>query len=503
MLRRAGQEADRTELDDAGWEQARDWSIPELDPRPLIAGAVLVVVDWCAVFGCLAAAWWLRDGPLREIFPSLSPLAPLYQFCILFYGLLPWVLAFAGARLYTRRAQFWDEARSVFLACTLAALFVIVVSFAEKRPVTVSRLMVGGVWLTSVIVVPAVRLRAKRLLAAFGLWRRRTLILGAGKTGAEVVQRIRQNPDIGYVPVAFVDDDPAKIGTEHAQLPVCGPLDAVSTVLAELEVEEVVLAMRELPRERLLHLISACEGRVRSIHLVPDLFGLASVGVETEDLDGVLLLHMRWNLARRWNRLLKRLFDLTVAASVTVLLSPILIATALAICLDSRGPVFFVQERLGRNRRRFRCLKFRTMYADNEARLRVHLAGDPVARADWSRFAKLKSLDPRVTRVGRILRRSSLDELPQLINVLRNEMSLVGPRPYLPSETVRMRDLAETILKAAPGVTGLWQVSGRNNLTFAQRVRLDEYYVRNWSLWMDVVVLLKTVGAVLRRDGAY
>lgn len=327
--------------------------------------------------------------------------------------------------------------------------------------------------------------------------------MGAGETGALVLQKIRQSSELGYVPVVFVDDDPTRIGTVQDGLPVRGPLGAVSQAIADLDIEDVVVAIPALPRERLLHLIALCEGRVQSIRLVPDLFGLASVGVEAEDLDGMLLLHMRWNLAKPWNLLIKRLFDLSVATAVAIALAPVLIATAIAIRIESPGPIFFVQERLGRGRRRFGCVKFRTMYADNEARLQSHLADDQGASAEWKEFAKLKSLDPRVTRVGRFLRRSSIDELPQLINVIRRDMSLVGPRPYLPSETERMGDLAETILKAPPGVTGLWQVSGRNNLSFEQRVRLDEYYVRNWSLWMDVVVLLKTVRAVLRGDGAY
>ena len=143
------------------------------------------------------------------------------------------------------------------------------------------------------------------------------------------------------------------------------------------------------------------------------------------------------------------------------------------------------------------------MYVDNEQRLRTYLAEHPESRAEWERFAKLRAFDPRVTRVGRVLRRISLDELPQLVNVFRKQMSFVGPRPYLPSETERMSEFVETIVKAPPGITGLWQVSGRNKLTFEQRLRLDEYYVRNWSLWMDVVVLVKTIGAVMRRDGAY
>jgi len=208
-------------------------------------------------------------------------------------------------------------------------------------------------------------------------------------------------------------------------------------------------------------------------------------------------------LAKPWNRLVKQGFDLLVAGAATVLLVPIWVAAALAIRLDSPGSIFFVHERLGRGGRPFRCLKFRTMYSDGSSRLQRHLAGHPESRREWEQYAKLRSFDPRVTRVGRFLRRSSLDELPQLINVFRGEMSLVGPRPYLPSEIGRIGDAAETVLKAPPGITGLWQVSGRNDVSFEQRLRMDEHYVRNWSLSLDVAVLLRTVGAVLRRRGAY
>jgi undecaprenyl-phosphate galactose phosphotransferase len=224
---------------------------------------------------------------------------------------------------------------------------------------------------------------------------------------------------------------------------------------------------------------------------------------ERAEADAAVVSEAMLNLATPLNLVIKRGFDLTVATIAALPLAPLIALIALAIRLDSRGPVFFRQQRMGRNRRLFRCMKFRTMYHDGEKRLSDHLSVHAGSRDEWERFRKLKSFDPRVTRVGRILRRLSVDELPQLINVFRNEMSLVGPRPYLPEEAERMGDLRETVLKAPPGMTGLWQVSGRNNLTFEQRLRLDEYYVHNWSLWMDVVVLLKTVTVVLHRHGAY
>ena len=471
--------------------------------RPLLAAGVLIVIDWLAVFGCLAMCWLVRNGPLLHLFPALGPLLPFSAYVLNLYGLVPWLLAFAEGRLYTRRALFWDETRQMLRAATLAAVFAVFLSFVGRATESLSRLVIAGMWLSTLVVLPVVHYHTKRLLWRAGLWGKRVLILGAGETGVQVYERIRANPALGYEPVAFVDDDRHKIGQQQSGLSVRGPLSSIPELVRELAVRDVVVAMPRLPREQLLHVISTCEGHVESIRIVPDMFGVASVGVETEDLDGVLLLHMRWNLAKPWNRALKRAFDLIVATVAGVLLAPVLVAAALAIRLDSPGPVLFVQERIGRGRRLFPCVKFRTMYIDNEERLRAYLAQHPESRAEWERFAKLKSFDPRVTLVGRLLRRISLDELPQLGNVFWKQMSLVGPRPYLPSETDRMGDLAETILKASPGATGLWQVSGRNKLTFEQRLRLDEYYVRNWSLWMDVVVLMKTIGAVIRCNGAY
>lgn len=481
----------------------RSWALSELGLRPLSAAILLMIADWCAIFACLVAVWWLRGGPAFYVVPDLQPLGPLSHFMTRLYGLAPWILTFTALRLYTRRTLFWEETGRIIYGCTLAAFVAIGVSFAEHRSEDLSRLVIGGVWLMSLVVVPVVRMQAKRALAALGLWRKRALIIGTGDLAAQVVERIRNNPDLGYDPVAFVAEETPLAAGERDGLPVHGPLESIPRLVRELSVDDVVVALPELPRERLYHLISICEGHVQSIRLVPDLFGLASVGVEAEDLDGVLLLHMRWNLAKPWNLLLKRGFDVSVALVTCALLMPLFAAMAIAIRMDSVGPVFFVQERLGRGRRRFACVKFRTMYVDADRRLRAHLAAHPQARAEWEHFAKLKSNDPRVTRVGRVLRRWSLDELAQMINVLRGEMSLVGPRPYLAEEMLRMGDIAETVLKAPPGITGLWQVSGRNNLTFDQRLRLDEFYTRNWSLWLDTVVLLKTIGAVVRGEGAY
>ena len=464
---------------------------------------VLVAADWLAVLLCLASAWAIRGFVLPALDPSFGPLYPLGTYLVDLYLLLPWILALAQERLYTRRLLFWEEVRYTTRGTSLATLVAIFVIYATRTTAEVSRLLLGSVWVLSLAAIPLVRAGAKLLLLRLGWWERRALILGAGATGRQVLERVRHNHLLGYRPVGFLDDDPGKQGSEVDGVTVLGPLADVTKWVRALGVRDVVIAMPRLARPELLRVVARFEGSVESIHLVPDVLGLTTAGVETQDLDGTLLLHMRWNLARTWSRLVKRSFDVVGAMLAGVLLFPLVLLAAVAVRYDTGGPAFFVQDRLGRGGRRFRCYKLRTMYADAEERLESHLRASHAARAEWERYAKLKSEDPRVTSVGGFLRRVSADEWPQLYNVLRGDMSLVGPRPYLPGERPQMGVLAQTILKAQPGMTGLWQVSGRNELSFDQRLHLDEYYVRNWSLWMDIVVLARTVNSVLRGWGAY
>jgi undecaprenyl-phosphate galactose phosphotransferase len=211
----------------------------------------------------------------------------------------------------------------------------------------------------------------------------------------------------------------------------------------------------------------------------------------------VMMLKLSNNLAKPWNGWFKRGFDLLLGATITLLALPLCVVLALLVKLDSEGPALFVQERLGYRGGSFRCLKFRTMNVKGEETLAQYLECDLQAADEWKKYAKLRHHDPRLTRVGRFLRRWSLDEFPQLLNVLKGEMSFVGPRPYLPQECGRIGDDLHTILSCRPGMTGFWQVSGRNQLTLEDRVQLEAWYVRNWTVWLDCIILAKTFRAVL------
>jgi undecaprenyl-phosphate galactose phosphotransferase len=217
----------------------------------------------------------------------------------------------------------------------------------------------------------------------------------------------------------------------------------------------------------------------------------------------MMTLKLTNNLARPWNSCLKRAVDLLLGASIGLLSLPLCLIVAALIMLDSEGPALFVQERIGYRGGTFRCLKFRTMLLGGDKRLAKYLESNAEAADEWHTYAKLRNYDPRLTRVGRILRRWSLDEIPQLLNILKGEMSLVGPRPYVPEERGRIGDHFSTILSARPGLTGFWQVNGRNHVTLEDRIQLEAWYVRNWTVWLDCIVLAKTFKIVLFPDNRY
>jgi Undecaprenyl-phosphate galactose phosphotransferase WbaP len=351
--------------------------------------------------------------------------------------------------------------------------------------------------LTALFLIPLVRWGLRRALMSVGLWGLPVAVLGSGRAARLVIDGLRRTSEHGLSPVAVYDDDLAP-GDEVMGVRVAGPLAAVGGS----GVRAAVVAMPSLGRERLDELLRGPLAPVERVFLVPDLLGLESVWVEAMDVNGVLTLEVQRHLLRRSAQVAKRVLDLCLTVAGGVVASPVFLALMLAVRLDSPGPVFFRQARIGLGGREFRVWKFRTMRADAESVLASYLASRPELREEWARDHKLRD-DPRVTRMGRWLRRTSLDELPQVLNVLAGEMSLVGPRPIVREEVVKYARDFDLYARVRPGLTGIWQVSGRNDTGYEQRVALDVYYIRNWSVWLDVLVLLRTVKPVLFGKGAY
>jgi Undecaprenyl-phosphate galactose phosphotransferase WbaP len=283
-------------------------------------------------------------------------------------------------------------------------------------------------------------------------------------------------------------------------VPVVGDLALAPILAHRLKIPYAVLAMPGVDGPKLLQIVERVGGKFSHLLVIPDLFGFATLGVPAKNLGGILGVEVRQQLLLPGPRLAKRVMDATLTSIGVFFVLPFLALIALLIKLDSKGPIFYSQNRLGKDGEFFKAYKFRTMHGDGESRLKAILDADPQLRAEYEIYHKLRK-DPRVTRIGRVLRKFSLDEFPQLLNVIIGDMSLVGPRPYIERELTEMGGQEKIILRAPPGMTGMWQVSDRNATSFAQRVQIDVYYVRNWSPWLDIHILAKTFGVVIKGSG--
>ncbi|HIK45285.1 MAG TPA: undecaprenyl-phosphate galactose phosphotransferase WbaP [Leptolyngbyaceae cyanobacterium M65_K2018_010] len=394
-----------------------------------------------------------------------------------------------------------DELRRVTLSTTFTYLVLGAGLFLVREGETYSRGVFLLAWLLSLGGVLLGRLIARQLFAKCPWWGYPVLILGAGRTGAMVIQTLQRQPEFGLKPVAVLDDNPKKRG-QLCGVPVVGALSVAPVLARHRDIHYAILAMPGLPRERLLTILEEYGQAFAHLLMIPDLFGVASLWVSAKDLGGVLGLEIRQRLLLPGPRMTKACLDLVLTTLIGAGLLPLIGLIALLIKLDSPGPVFYGQKRLGRDGNAFVAWKFRSMVPQADQVLEEFFQANPALRRQWHRDHKLR-YDPRVTRVGRFLRRTSLDELPQLWNVLRGEMSLVGPRPIVGEEIPRYAEKYRLYTKVLPGLTGLWQVSGRNNVSYSERVSLDAYYVRNWSVWLDIHILLRTIWVVITGEGAY
>lgn len=410
-----------------------------------------------------------------------------------------WFLIFASTGLYdVDQKLVVDEVFFVARGVTLAAILSMAVTFAAQRYVY-SRIILVLAWVLAIVVVSSLRSIMRWLLVHWSLFRTKAIIIGANETGRQFVRHLRRTKVRSSEVLLFLDDDHADDLQSVEGVPVLGPVTDENLRQMRRQADEVVVALPSAPREYLASLLERCEAAgFPEIKVVPDLHGVVSVRASLTEVGGIMLLRLRANPLVGVSRLLKRALDVTVSAIALVVASPVLAVVAAMIRLDSPGPVFFRQTRIGQGGREFTMLKFRSMHQDAEDRLQELLAQNEQSGPMF----KIRD-DPRITRVGKFLRGTSIDELPQLVNVLRGDMSLVGPRPPLPPEVAEYSPRHLRRLEAKPGITGLWQVSGRSDIEFEEMVELDLFYIHNWTLWLDIKILLRTVPVVLLREGAY
>lgn len=351
------------------------------------------------------------------------------------------------------------------------------------------------------VALPLVRMLTRRLVARFPGWGQSVVILGDGDDALRIYDALRNNAACGLRPIGILGD-PTTFRHEARQYPYLGPVSRTPEIAEESNVYWAILLMPDRPSFEVTELIEDCAAEIPYVVVVPKSAGALSLWSHTFSGSGLSGILFKQGLLLPLPRFVKRAGDVAICLIGGTLILPLLALIAILIKLTSRGPVVYKQMRIGQNGRHFYAWKFRTMVANADQVLNDYLDRCPEARREWEADHKLKN-DPRVTRIGQLLRKTSLDELPQIWNALKGEMSLVGPRPIVDAEVEKYGPDFELYAKVRPGISGLWQVSGRNNTTYEQRIDLDTFYVRNWSPWMDIYILAKTVKVVLYRHGAY
>lgn len=465
--------------------------------RQFMVRVALFATDFVMALLALNIAMWIYGlfaGPIDGLVQQ--------SFGLMRYAMLLWPASAWQAGLYPgyglTEAQ---ELRKQVVSAGYAGLILAAGTILFREDLAMPRAILLLTVLLSVLLLPVGRGIMKRLLYRMNVWGRPVVILGAGKAGRRIARALNRTPLDGLHPVAFFDDDEAKQGKLIVGLRVRGKLVDADLYGLRRGVEHAIVAIPTASPQLLSGMINT-RGRIfKRVQFIPDLVNLPSYGVFVSDLDGMLALEVRLGLYSRFNQWVKRMVDLVGAGLGGLLISPIILLLILWVRLDSPGSPFYWSERIGQKGKPFKCLKLRSMYVDADERLQQMLQDDPQVREEYMRFHKLEH-DPRITRAGAIIRKYSLDELTQLWNVLRGEMSLVGPRPYLMRELSDMHGMQDVILEAKPGMTGFWQVSGRSDVTFDERLEMEAQYVRNWSMWWDVILLIRTFVVVLAKQGA-
>jgi len=464
---------------------------------------VLLIVDLLTLAICLELSILIR----KQFLPSIIGFPEYFGKGIsTYWWVFPiWISFFAYAGLFTKRFSFWDEVKQLWKAIFFSTVALSSLLFLGKMGEKYSRTVIALMGIISFFVFPAVRINAKRLFMSLGLLRSKVLIIGVGKRGNLVAKALKEEHNLGYKVVGFLDDDPEKAGTLIDGIKVHKGIDKAERYIGRSGINTVVIAIPGASRERLHEIINRLQHRAENILFIPDILGIAVLGTKLQHFfrEQAFALELQNNLANPFNIFIKRCFDFIVGSVLLLFLSVPVAIICLLIRLDSPGPPIFSQYRIGRKGKHFKCYKFRSMFQDAEEKLQELIHANENMRREWEQGYKIKD-DPRITKIGKFLRMTSLDELPQLMNVLKGEMSLVGPRPVTQDEIVKYyKDTAELYFSVFPGITGLWQVSGRSDTSYDYRIALDSWYVRNWNLWLDIVILLKTVKVVLKREGAW
>jgi Undecaprenyl-phosphate galactose phosphotransferase WbaP len=457
------------------------------------ASLCLILSDFIGV----SAVFWLAVWSKQIISPSLD----LRFYSEVFPAVLIFLGAFFSQGLYPAMLLHpAEEMRRVFHSVSAVLLVLVSITFFLKEGLAYSRYIFLVSW---ALVPPGVllgRAFTRRLLSGMSWWPVSAIVLGTGPAAQQVARSLKDTDRGLRITGVLLEDSFEEWDPDLP--PVIGRLCDTPIVRGQGSVRYGILAM---PHRSYAEICKIIQDHCRGFHrilIVTDIIGICCLGISPREIGGQVGLEIPQRLSFLAPKIIKRCLDLVFGTILVLMCIPLLLIICIAIKVTSRGPIFFGHLRYGRDGRAFRAFKFRTMVTNADQILEGHLARHPELMLEWQLNHKLKN-DPRITPVGRWLRRSSLDELPQLFNIVLGHMSLVGPRPIVESEIARYATSYDLYTRVPPGLTGLWQVSGRNNTTYEERVAFDEYYIRNWSIWMDVYILARTFQAVLQGEGAY
>lgn len=455
----------------------------------VLSDVLLALLVWQAA-AVLQSVW--GQGTLSGV--ALASIAP---------NVLVWVGLRALLGLYPGYGMDQvEELRRQTYAVSATLAITAVFALAAQVGDSLSRLLLVMNFLGLLLLAPLARYLVKRALQGSGLWGKPVVVLGAHEVGAQLLRTLRKEWQMGLRPVEVFDDHQAPEGGFLEGIRYGGTLEDSIALARKRGIDTAIFAMPHTRREQLATLVSRASTSFRCVIVMPNLTGITNSAVTARDFAGSLGVEIKHNLLDPWSMRTKRVLDLVLTLAGGLLISPVLAAIVVLVKLDSPGPVFYGHLRLGAGGQHFRCWKFRTMHTNAELLLEEYLQGDPELRAEWEESFKLRD-DPRVTRLGRFLRKTSLDELPQLWNVLLGEMSLVGPRPIVDAEVARYGAVYGVYRRIRPGISGFWQVNGRSETDYGERINLDAYYVHNWSVWLDLVILFRTIRIVALGRGAY
>ena len=425
-----------------------------------------------------------------------KPFSYYYEYFFVFFVVF---FLFYYEGIYTKRYDIWEDVKKIFNSITIIVIIILSLVSITKSSLLFSRLLIFLFWLYGLVIFSFFHALSKFFLFKIKLWQKNVIICGTCSQALSFQKSLDSQHYLGYNVVAFFDQ---KSNTKY------------------INDKKVIRSFIELSSEikssciDTIFIISACNAKVdltslqtifKNVIVIPSFDGLSifNTKVNFNFSQKLLFIHTKNNLESIANKILKRVFDLVLVVIIFPLFLVALIFISIAIKATSKGPIFFKHERIGKNGKIIKIYKFRSMYEDAQERLKVLLENNEELRREWNQFFKLKN-DPRITKVGNFLRKTSLDELPQIINIIKNEMSFVGPRPVVKEEVEKYyREYAKFYYMVNPGLTGLWQVSGRNDTSYDFRIKMDTWYVTNWSLWLDVIIIVKTFVVVVKKEGVY